>query len=112
MRKNKWLLPKITTLFAFIAINISCDKELYDDAISKSKKASIREVKFDELYKEKKFKNLLTTVSDSHLLRNLSARSTFENLYGFTISNSAVKIIETDSLTSYTMFIERDDNAA
>ena len=52
MRKNKWLLPKILTFFALIAINISCDKELYDDAISSSKKANIREVKFDELLKE------------------------------------------------------------
>ena len=56
MRKNKWLLPKILTFFALIAINISCDKELYDDAISSSKKASIREVKFDELLKEQNLK--------------------------------------------------------
>lgn len=98
------------TLFAFIAINISCDKELYDDAISSSKKASIREVKFDELLKEQKFKNLLTTVSDNHLQRNASARSAFENQYGFTIVNSSVKVIETSSLTSYTMLIERDGN--
>lgn len=98
------------TLFAFIAINLSCDKELYDDAISSSKKASIREVKFDELLKEQKFKNLLTTVSGNHLQRNSSARSAFENQYGFTIVNTSVKVIETDSLTSYTMLIERDGN--
>ena len=110
MRKNKWLLPKIMICVAFIAINISCDKEPYDEAITISKQAGIREVKFDELLKENKFKNLLTALNNNQLQRSASARSAFENQHSFTISNSVVKVIETDSLTSYTMLIERDGN--
>ena len=111
MKKTKQILIGYLGIVTLL-LTTSCDKELYDDAISNSKKGSIKEVKFDELLKEKKFKNLLTTVSDNHLQRNSSARSAFENQYGFTISNSTVKVIETDSLTSYTMFIERDGNNA
>ena len=31
MRKNKWLLPKIMIYFAFVAINLSCEKEEFKE---------------------------------------------------------------------------------
>jgi hypothetical protein len=37
-----------------------------------------------------------------------AARTSFENQNGFTISDGFVKVIETDSVISYTMLIERD----
>ena len=104
MRKNKWLLPKTMIYFAFIAINLSCEKDLYDDAVYKPEKSTIKEVKFDELFKDSKFKSLLQSVSNNSNI----ARSAFENQNGFTISNTNVKVIQTDSVTSYTMLIQRD----
>ena len=90
--------------FAFIAINISWEKDFYDDAVYKPEKSTIKEVKFDELFKDSKFKNLLQNVSNNSNM----ARSAFENQNGFTISNTNVKVIQTDSVTSYTMLIQRD----
>lgn len=104
MRKNKWLLTKTMIYFAFIAINLSCEKDLYDDAVYKPEKSTIKEVKFDELFKDSKFKSLLQSVSNNSNM----ARSAFENQNGFTISNTNVKVIQTDSVTSYTMLIQRD----
>ena len=104
MRKNKWLLTKTMIYFAFIAINLSCEKDLYDDAVYKPEKSTIKEVKFDELFKDSKFKSLLQSVSNNSNI----ARSAFENQNGFTISNTNVKVIQTDSITSYTMLIQRD----
>ena len=104
MRKNKWLLTKTMIYFAFIAINLSCEKDLYDDAVYKPEKSTIKEVKFDELFKDSKFKSLLQSVSNNSNI----ARSAFENQNGFTISNTNVKVIQTDSVTSYTMLIQRD----
>ena len=97
--KNQFLL-----FLSLLLLMSSCDKELYEDAIYSSKNGSIKEIKFDELLKEAKFRNLLESVSNNSVLN----RSTFENQNGFTIANENVKIIQTDSLISYTMLIYRD----
>ena len=82
----------------------SCSEELFDEAIESSNKRAIKEVKFNELYKDSKFKNLLEKISHN----SNAARTSFENQNGFTISDGFVKVIETDSVISYTMLIERD----
>lgn len=82
----------------------SCSEELFDEAIESSNKRAIKEVRFNELYKDSKFKNLLEKVSHT----SNAARTSFENQNGFTISDGFVKVIETDSVISYTMLIERD----
>lgn len=91
------LILLVTTFFS------SCEKDLYEDAIHSSKKIKIREVTFDKLIKEEKFNRLLSSTND-----NITSRSAFENYYGFTISNEYVKVIEKDSITSYTIAIKRD----
>lgn len=90
-----------------VIVLFGCSEELFEDAIDLSNKRTIKEVKFNELYKDKKFKNLLEKVSRT----SNAARTSFENQNGFTISDGFVKVIETDSLLSYTMFIERDNVA-
>lgn len=105
MRENKWLLPKIMIYFAFIAINFSCEKEEFKEQNLDSQKFRVKEVKLQNLMNEPKFINLLQNITDNSVLQ----RSSFENQNGFTISNDVVKIIETDSLTSYTMKILCDN---
>ena len=105
MRKNKWLLPKIMIYFAFVAINLSCEKEEFKEQNLDSQKFRVKEVKLQNLMNEPKFNNLLQNITDNSVLQ----RSSFENQNGFTIYNDVVKIIETDSLTSYTMQILCDN---
>jgi hypothetical protein len=93
--------------FGIVFMLFGCSQELYDDDAAFSNKTSIREVKFKELYKEAPFKNLLEKVSRT----SNAARTSFENQNGFTISDGFVKVIETDSVLSYTMFIERENVA-
>jgi hypothetical protein len=102
-QKRKHLLKKFL-IFGIAFLLASCSEELYDEAIDSSNKRTIKEVKFNELYKDSKFKNLLEKVSHN----SNAARTSFENQNGFTISDGFVKVIETDSVVSYTMLIERD----
>jgi hypothetical protein len=94
----------ITLILLFTTLFSSCEKDLYEEAIHSSKKIKIREVTFDKLIKEEKFSSLLNSINDN----NITSRSAFENQYGFTISNENVKVIETDTITSYTLAIKRD----
>jgi hypothetical protein len=102
-QKRKHLLKKFL-IFGIAFLLASCSEELYDEAIGSSNKKTIKEIKFNELYKDIKFKNLLEKVSHT----SNAARTSFENQNGFTISDGFVKVIETDSVVSYTMLIERD----
>lgn len=90
----------VTLLFSFIG----CSEDLYDDNIFSSKKIKITEKKFNELSKNERFSNLISLIIDN----NNARRSELEDQFGFTISEGNVKIIETDTLTSYTMLIHRD----
>ena len=105
MRKNKWLLPKIMIYFAFVAIDLSCEKEEFKEQNLDSQKFRVKEVKLQNLMNEPKFNNLLQNITDNSVLQ----RSSFENQNDFTIYNDVVKIIETDPLTSYTMQILCDN---
>lgn len=102
-QKRKHLLKKFL-IFGIAFLLASCSEELFDEAIESSNKRAIKEVKFNELYKDSKFKNLIEKVSHT----SNAARTSFENQNGFTISDGFVKVIETDSVISYTMLIERD----
>ncbi len=102
-QKRKHLLKKFL-IFGIAFMLASCSEELFDEAIESSNKRAIKEVRFNELYQDSKFKNLLEKVSHN----SNAARTSFENQNGFTISDGFVKVIETDSVVSYTMLIERD----
>lgn len=102
-QKRKHLLKKIL-IFGIVFMLASCSEELFDEAIDSSNKATIKEIRFNELYQDSKFKNLIEKVSHT----SNAARTSFENQNGFTISDGFVKVIETDSVISYTMLIERD----
>lgn len=95
-------------LFLFSCISIaffSCEKDLYENAIPNNK-TIIREIKFNDLYKEQKFKNLLEIVSNNKTI----SKNFFNNSEDFILSDQNVKVIETDSITSYTMLIKRKNS--
>lgn len=102
-QKRKHILKKLL-IFGIAFMLASCSEELFDEAIDSSNKTSIKEIRFNELYQDSKFKNLIEKVSHT----SNAARTSFENQNGFTISDGFVKVIETDSVISYTMLIERD----
>jgi len=102
-QKSKHTLKKLL-IFGIAFLLASCSEELFDEAIESSNKRAIKEVRFNELYQDSKFKNLIEKVSHT----SNAARTSFENQNGFTISDGFVKVIETDSVISYTMLIERD----
>ena len=102
MKQN---LKKITLLFITAMLLGSCEKdEIYEKKQNSNSKPKIKEVKLNELFKkDKKFSNLFEKIA----LTN--QRSSFENQHGFTISDGNVKVIEYNSITSYTMLITRDN---
>lgn len=103
-------LFKNLLIFGIIILLTSCSEDLYEEDLNSSNnKTTIKEMKFDKLFKDKKFNTLLNKVTNYKSGNNSNtARSAFENQNGFTISNEIVKIITNDCLTSYTMLVERD----
>ncbi len=71
---KKHILKKLL-IFGMVIVLFGCSEELFEDAIDLSNKRTIKEVKFNELYKDKKFKNLLEKVSRA----SNAARTSFEN---------------------------------
>ena len=54
---SKILLYSLALAILFFAT--SCEKDLNEDAIQSSKKTTIKEINFNQLVKDTKFKNLL-----------------------------------------------------
>ena len=57
---------------------------------------------------DSKFRNLHDKVVERNGHSLAMARGSFENANGFTIVNTDIKIIETDSIISYTLLVEKD----
>ena len=92
-------------LFVFTTTFLSgCSEEIYDEKNQTNRNLIIKEIKFEELLKDKKFKELLK----KNVGFSENQRTAIEDQYGFTITEDIVKIIETDSVKSYTMHITRD----
>jgi hypothetical protein len=105
MKKKRMKIIKILVL-PIILILFGCEKEHLETQNHDSQKFRVKEVKLKNLMNESKYRNLLQSITGNSELQ----RSSFENQNGFTISNGTVKIIETDSLTSYTMLILPDQS--
>ena len=103
MKSRFKLLTRLLIAMLLFSV-LSCSEEIYDETISSSKEIKIKEVKFSELFKDKKFNTLLSSLKNN----NISNKSEFENQFGFTISDGNVTIIETANVTSYTMLIHRE----
>ncbi len=102
IKKSNIFILFISTFILFSSCN--ADKDILNEDNYKSKILSVKNIDFNTLLKENRFKNLLNKVTHFSELN----KTTFEELNGFTISDGYVRIIETDSVKSYTMFIVRD----
>ena len=105
MKKKRMKIIKLLVL-PIVLILFGCEKEHLENQNHDSQKFRVKEVKLKNLMNESKFRNLLQSITGNSELQ----RSSFENQNGFTISNENVKIIETDSLISYTMLILPDQS--
>ena len=93
--------------FCILAITIfvsSCSQELFEEQLVKQNKIVVTEKPFSELEKDKKFNQLMRNLTGIQQV----SRSVFEKQNGFTIAAAPVKVIQTDSVNSYTMLVERD----
>ena len=84
---------------------VSCSLE--EDYATKKRyeeKMKISHVSFGELLKNKKFSTAYSKVLQQQSLTN---KTVMEEQYQFTIANKPVKVIETESATSYTILINR-----
>lgn len=95
---------KICIFIAFISI-VSCEEDESHPA-HPNQKTLVKEIPLDQLLKQPIFSDAYKKMSKAKL--DLLAKTSMENEYGFTIPLVPAKVIETDSLTSYTLFIERD----
>ena len=102
----KYKLKKILLLYLLSGmLFVSCSLE--EDYATKKRyeeKMKISHVSFGELLKNKKFSTAYSKVLQQQSLTN---KTVMEEQYQFTIANKPVKVIETESATSYTILINR-----
>ena len=102
----KHKLKKILLLYLLSGmLFVSCSLE--EDYATKKRyeeKMKISHVSFGELLKNKKFSTAYSKVLQQQSLTN---KTVMEEQYQFTIANKPVKVIETESATSYTILINR-----
>jgi len=103
----KYKLKKILLLYLLSGmLFVSCSLE--EDYATKKRyeeKMKISHVSFGELLKNKKFSTAYSKVLRQQSLTN---KTVMEEQYQFTIANKPVKVIETESATSYTILINRE----
>lgn len=75
-----------------------------------NQKANVRTSSLKELFKDKEFVLSYKKIPKKTTSSSEFSRSTFEENNGFTIVDETVRVVETDSVTTYTLLIESDDN--
>ncbi|WP_288981613.1 hypothetical protein [uncultured Flavobacterium sp.] len=88
----------------FLFLLSSCEKDLYEEGINQ-KRLKISHVNFNDLLKDQKFSKAYNKVQAQ---KNNAAKTVMEEQYQFTIANKPVKVVETESATSYTILINRE----
>ena len=108
----KQKLKKTLLLYLFFGtLFVSCSVEKdFDDQIVKYKNIKVTHKKFEVLIKDKKFSKTLNEVITIKNNNSLNKKSIMEDLYGFTISTLPINIIENNEITSYTLFVTRENN--
>lgn len=104
MKKNRkiqiWFIALATMLFT-----ASCEKDEIIVETFESNNPKVKEVTFRELSSDTKFINAFSKISKNNQSNNSLNRTVMENQYNFTIDDYPAKVIELDSLTSYTFSI-------
>lgn len=104
MKKNRkiqiWFVALATMLFT-----ASCEKDEIIVETFENNNPKVKEITFKELSSDVKFVNAFSKISKNHQINNSLGRTVMENQYNFTIDDYPAKVIELDSLTSYTFSI-------
>jgi len=98
-------------LFATFFATIGCSEDETPSAHAQEHEEHlVKEISFEELLKQPVFSQAYEKVTEKYKKNSnaLQARTAMEDEYGFTIASDDAKVIETDSITSYTLRIERD----
>ena len=106
----KQKIVKILSLFFLIGL-FSCQEEAIFENDFRIKELKISQKSFQELIIDSKFNTAYAKTFKNEINKSnfSSGKTVMENQYGFTITDKPVNVIEKDSLTSYTIFIERDN---
>ena len=85
---------------------------MYEGAFKQesNQKVNVRTSSLKELFKDKEFVLSYKKIPKKTTSSSEFSRSTFEENNGFTIVGETVRVVETDSVTTYTLLIESDDN--
>lgn len=90
----------------------SCEND-FDDESLQNNEFKVSHKKFEDLIQDEKFSKALAKVNE---VKNKASQSTnktvMEEQYGFTITDMPVNVMENDTVTSYTLYITRDNNLA
>ncbi|TGD56762.1 hypothetical protein [Flavobacterium humi] len=103
---KKAILLKISMCFALLTL-MSCEKDA-DIQLENDQNLRVTEKSFDELTQDLKFKSAIAKVLKK---ANINSRTAMENQYGFSIADLPAKVITSESTTSYTLLIERDNQS-
>lgn len=108
-------LNSLIKFFLVLLLLSSCEKDLYENQIKEST-LKISHKQFSELLQVDAFNKSLNEVlkiteyqkSKENLA--LNGKTVMEEDYGFTITGKPINVIENDTITSYTLFVTRDNN--
>lgn len=102
----KKLFILIITFFSTFLV--SCEKDEIIVETFQNKNPKVKEISLNQLSNDKKFVTAFSKISKNHQINNAVSRTVMENQYNFTIDDYPAKVIELDSLTSYTFSINNE----
>lgn len=108
MKQNMKTILKLFT-FSTIFILFACSEDFYDNAINKND-LKVSHKKFEELLKEKNFNKVFTEVIKFKNKISSNSKTVMEQQYGFNITDKPINVIENENITSYTLFVTRENN--
>ena len=114
MKQRLKTITKVITLLFLMGLS-SCQND-FDEDISPNQNQKIQHKSLNDVLKDLNFTNSLSKISKKHKISNKSINTPSENIngieqeFGFDISDQEVNVANTDSITSYTMLITRDNS--
>lgn len=109
LKKLKLLLT--ISLAGLLLYGCNVEEEKIDN--SNQPNVNVKHMKFEELIGQQKFQNAMAKrpkKGTGNASSSANGKTIMEQQYGFTIVEREVNVVQTDSLTSYTMLITRDNS--
>ncbi|HEX8561850.1 MAG TPA: hypothetical protein VF676_02615 [Flavobacterium sp.] len=105
----KQCVKRLLALSFVVFVFAGCEQNEEHSHEANGTSVVVAEKDFDELFAKDKFRTAIQKLpkTKNSINTGTEGRTAMEDDYGFTISDKPVKIIETDTVTSYTMLINR-----